>query len=261
MTRHWMLIICAAAFACLGPNTADATHGGDNAANLRTAINLARDGDLQADWNKMLDARDQFVALAADPSVAALAHYYIGYTYWRLSSLAYVAIGLKAQAQLVDRAVNSLETAVKLRPEFPDAHALLATCLGILIGGDRSRVESLAPRMRGAAQAAQPAGATNPRVMLMRAMSMAFAPPEYGGDREKGIELWKQAIAAFEKDRPEALMPDWGHAEALAWMGGFHLMLNQHEEAVPFLERAVGLRPDFWWAGKAALPIARRPVN
>ena len=261
MTRRWILTMCVGALVWLRPGVADATGGGNTTAEMRAAITLARDGDLQADWNKMVDARDRFVALAADPSVAALAHYYIGYTYWRLSSLAYVAIGPRAQAQLAERAVESLETAVKLRPEFPDAHALLAMCLGTLMGTDRTRTEALAPRMRGAAQAAQPGGATNPRVMLMRAMSLVFAPPEYGGDREKGIALWKQAIAAFEKERPEPLMPDWGRVESLAWLGGLHLMLNQPEEAVPFLERAVALRPDFWWAAKAALPIARRPVK
>lgn len=260
MMRRWILTMCVGAVVCLGPGAA-ATRGPDNAAEMRAAIKLARDGDLQADWNKMLEARDRFVALASDTNLAALAHYYIGYTYWRLSSLAYIAVGPKAQAQLAERAVSALETAVKLRPEFPDAHALLSTCIATVMVTDRSRMEALVPRLRSAAQAAQPGGATNPRVMLMRAMSLVFAPPEYGGDREKGIELWKQAIAAFEKDRPGPLMPDWGHAEALAWLGGVHLMLDRPEDAVPFLERAIAVRPDFWWAAKAALPVARRPVR
>jgi tetratricopeptide (TPR) repeat protein len=260
MTKRWMLTLCVGAIACVGPGVADATRG-DKAADMRAAITLARDGDLQADWSKMLDARDRFVALAADTEIAALAHYYIGYTYWRLSSLAYVAVGQQAQVQLAERAVKSLETAVQLRPDFPDAQALLSTCLATLLKPDRSNVDTLLPRIRGAAQAALPAGERNPRVMLLRAMGLIFAPPEYGGNRDKGFELWKQAIAGFEKERPAPLMPDWGHAEALAWLGGVYLRFDQPQDAVPLLERAVALRPDFWWASKAALPVARRPLK
>jgi hypothetical protein len=95
--------------------------------------------------------------------------------------------------------------------------------------------------------------------MLLRAISLTFAPPPYG-NREKGIELWRQAIQAFQTDRPDALMPDWGNVEAIAWLGGTQLAANQHAEAVELLERAVRMRPDFWWADKAALPIARRPI-
>ena len=38
-------------------------------------------------------------------------------------------------------------------------------------------------------------------------MSLTFAPPPFG-DKEKGLEMWRQAISMFEKDRPEPLMPD-----------------------------------------------------
>jgi hypothetical protein len=48
--------------------------------------------------------------------------------------------------------------------------------------------------------------------------------------------------------------------EAIAWLGGTYLALDRPAEAVGWLERAVRMRSDFWWAGKAALPVARRPI-
>jgi tetratricopeptide (TPR) repeat protein len=244
--------------ACVATGSLDAG-GGNTREEFRAAIRRARDGDLQADWNKMIEARDRFAALAANDDISALAHYYMGYTYWRLSSLAFVAIGPAAQGPLARRAVASLETAIDKRPQFPDAHALLAVCLATLVSSDPSLADQLRSRARAAWDGALPAGAANPRVMLLRAMSLTFAPPPYG-DRQKGLALWRQAIELFQTDQPGPLMPDWGHVEAIAWLGGAHLAASQHNEAVVLLERAVRMRPDFWWAAKAALPIARRPI-
>ena len=37
---------------------------------------------------------------------------------------------------------------------------------------------------------------------------------------------------------------------------------GDHYDLPPWvLERAVALRPDFWWAAKVALPVARRPID
>jgi tetratricopeptide (TPR) repeat protein len=219
----------------------------------------ARDGDLQADWVKMLDARERFVVLARNEELAPLAHYYAGYADWRLSSLAYVTLGPIVQARLADRAIASLEAAIAKRPQFPDAQALLATCLATRLYTDPHASETLMPRIRAAWQAAWPAGDRNPRVMLLRAMSRTFAPPPYGNP-EQGVALWRQAIDTFASDRPEPLLPDWGDVEAVAWLGGALLVTDRPEEATVLLERAVKMRPDFWWAGKAALPMARRPI-
>jgi tetratricopeptide (TPR) repeat protein len=253
--RLFVPLVAAAVLVCGGAAASeDKAH-----EEFRAAARQARDGDLQADWEKMLAARDRFAAFADHQELGALAHYYMGYADWRLSSLAFLALGQPGSKRLLDRAVGSLETSIQKRPAFPDAHALLAACLGISLSMDASQQEQVLPRMRAAWQAALPSLESNPRVMLLRAMALAFAPPPYG-DRDKGFELWRRAIAKFETHRPEGLMPDWGDAEAVAWLGGAYLMLDRHHEAVEFLERALRMRPDFWWAGKAALPIARRPI-
>ena len=259
MRRAWIVTI--GMLVCLSAGAAVTPRSYDNASDLRAAVKQARDGDLQADWNKLMDAKDRIATLVNDQQLSALAHYYLGYTYWRLSSLAFIAVGPQAQAQLAEKAVAELEIAIQKRPQFPDAHALLATCLVATINFNMSRIEAIVPRIKSAWQSALPAGGSNPRVLLLRAIATTFAPAEYGGDREKGLEMWKQAIQTFETDRPEPLMPDWGQAEAQAWLGGAYLMIGRPGEAIAPLERAIALRSDFWWASKAALPIARRPID
>lgn len=249
----WLMVT-----ACVAASSAYAA-GVKPRDELKAAMRQARDGDLQADWNKMMDARERFIALTSDEELSALAHYYVGYTNWRLSSLAFVAIGPGGQGPLLEQAVAALESALQKRPQFADAQALLATCLASWAFANPSRRDELIARVYTTWKGL-PADEGNPRVMLLRAMSRTFAPPPYG-DREKGLALWREAIAKFPSDHPEPTMPDWGDVEAVAWLGGFHLFANEPQEAVVLLERAVKMRPDFWWAGKAALPVARRPIG
>jgi tetratricopeptide (TPR) repeat protein len=256
MTGHRATRLIAVAL-CMLASTVDEACATEH-EEFRAAMKLARDGDLQADWNKLADARERFAGFVKDEELSAYAYYYMGYTDWRLSSLAFLALGPSAQGAFLDRAAAALETAVQKRPQFPDAQALLAACLSIRAASDATRRDALAPRIRTAWQAVPP-DSTNPRVMLLNAMGLAFAPPPHG-NREKGLALWRQAIDRFKTDRPEPPLPDWGDVEAVAWLGGFHLMNDHHKEAIEMLERALEMRPDFWWAGKAALPVARRPL-
>ena len=88
-------------------------------------------------------------------------------------------------------------------------------------------------------------------------MTEFFAPPQYGGNRERGLERWKEAIRLFEaeaKSQGSAQAVAWGHAEAWAWLGGAYLMIGRPDDARAALEQAIRLRPDFWWAAQIALP-------
>jgi tetratricopeptide (TPR) repeat protein len=231
---------------------------------LYAALRAARDADLRADWDGMLDARARVAAWDGAADAPALVSYHLAYIDWRMSSLAFLVIGPPGMTPLLDRAVTSLRGAVAADPAFSEAQALLATCAGILANSDRSRLEELIPVMKAAWAAALEHGRENPRVQLLRAMTEVFVPRQYGGDPEKGFDRWKQAIALFEQeDRGAAkhAAPTWGHAEAWAWLGAAHLASGRHRDAQPALENAVRLRPDFWWAAKAALPLARRPAT
>ena len=202
--------------------------------------------------------------MGATADLPGMADYYLGYIDWRMSSLAYLVTGPPGMIPLLDRAIQHLRSSVAAKPTFAEAHALLATCAGVLGGSDRSRLEELVPILKTEWPPALEHGARNPRVQLLRAMTEVFAPPQYGGDRARGLERWKEAIRLFEQEQQETTSSApaaWGHAEAWAWLGGAYLMTGRPDEARTALEEAVRLRPDFWWAARAALPQARRPVT
>lgn len=224
---------------------------------LRTAAHQARDADLQADWARLLDVRDRVARLTTDETAAPLVHYYLGYIDWRLSSLAWMAAGPRGVIALMDSASHELSKA----GDTADAHALHASVLGMLIAGDPKRAPELSPKWKAEWEAALKLGADNPRVILLNAMKTFFAPPQYGGDKERGLELWREAIAKFERaPAAGAGWPDWGHAEAWGWLGGAHLSMGDRAKARDAFQRALKLRPDFWWVERIALPQAKRPA-
>jgi tetratricopeptide (TPR) repeat protein len=261
--RTWLRVVALTSIVLLIAIPASTQSRGSH-DELDAALRAARDADLKADWAGLLDARARVAAWDGAADGPALRPYLLAYIDWRLSSLAYLVLGPPGMAPLLERAVDHLRTAVERKPTFAEAQALLATCAGMLANIDRSRLDSLIPLMKAAWAAALEHGETNPRVQLLRAMSEVFVPPAYGGNPDKGLARWKQAIVMFEQEDAGAKPgagPTWGHAEAWAWLGGAHLASGRHADAQSALEHAVRLRPDFWWAANAALPQARRPAT
>lgn len=61
----------------------------------------------------------------------------------------------------------------------------------------------------------------NPRVALIKAEDTYFTPEQYGGSKEKGLELFKAALVKFNAFKPKtALDPNWGKAEAEYFLSG-----------------------------------------
>lgn len=55
----------------------------------------------------------------------------------------------------------------------------------------------------------------NPRILLIKAEDVYFTPEQYGGSKEKGMELFKQALEKFNSYQPKTdLDPNWGKSEA-----------------------------------------------
>ena len=68
------------------------------------------------------------------------------------------------------------------------------------------------------------------------------------------IALAMFGLSALLRAAPAALL-------ALKWLGGAYLVKDESELAIKAFERAVELRPDFWWVARMALPQARRPLD
>ena len=117
-------------------------------------------------------------------------------------------------------------------------HTMLATIVMLLPIAGSAQLSAPVSGPRAVSLAALEHGAVNPRVQLRRAMTEVFARSQYGGNRERGLERWQDAIRGSP----------WGHAEAWAWLGGAYWLIGRYDDAREALERAVRLKPDSWWA-------------
>ena len=55
----------------------------------------------------------------------------------------------------------------------------------------------------------------NPRITLLEAEDLYFTPEQFGGSKEKGIELFKKALEQFKTYKLKGnLDPNWGQGEA-----------------------------------------------
>ena len=75
--------------------------------------------------------------------------------------------------------------------------------------------------------------------------------------KDAALASWREAAESFPK-KPSANEPEWGRAEAWAWLGGTLLVDGKPAAAKDALEHAVADRKDFWWARDIALPQAAR---
>jgi tetratricopeptide (TPR) repeat protein len=88
----------------------------------------------------------------------------------------------------------------------------------------------------------------NPRVQLLAAIE---ATKQAGNAQERsaaGRELVAVTTLFDTLPPPDGGMPDWGYADALAWLGQTYLGLGDKVGARNALERALVLAPDFVWA-------------
>jgi tetratricopeptide (TPR) repeat protein len=124
--------------------------------------------------------------------------------------------------------------------------AIQAACISLEAEMSRLPVPALADnRARNKASALAPG---NPRVRLLAAIQSA-KDADTAQERNAASRSLIEVSTMFDTAPPAANgMPDWGHAEALAWLGQSYLQLGDNVAARDALERALVLAPDFAWA-------------
>ncbi|MGH7490865.1 MAG: tetratricopeptide repeat protein [bacterium] len=211
----------------------------------------------QEDANELFNARAHFERLLSDKSREALVHYYIAYCDYR-----YVTAYARRQnqpAETIDKyleeAIAHLEKAVESNAKSAEAHALLASCYGQKIGGNPMLGMTLGPKSSAEIGTALRLEPENPRVVMLDAISKYYTPAMFGGDRDLALAGFKRSAEIFEKkNSTDPLQPDWGHAEAYAWVGMAYLDKGDKASARTALDRALAIEPDFGWVKHALYP-------
>jgi tetratricopeptide (TPR) repeat protein len=141
--------------------------------------------------------------------------------------------------------VNAKERA-RLDTLYAELWAIQAACISLDAEISYLPVPALSDnRARQKAAALAPG---NPRVQLLAAIE---ASKQADNSQEHGAAIHDLVAVTTLFDTlppPEGGMPDWGYAEALAWLGQSYLLLGDRIGARNALERALVLAPDFVWA-------------
>ena len=217
----------------------------------------ARTADLRGDWDGLMRSHDAIAAVPAPSTGAAWIDYYLGYIDWRQASLAYMAEGVAGTVAMLRHAAEHLLRALEQVPGFTEARLLLVLVDGATMNSDPSRVAELAPRLRANSQTVMSEAPDNPRAKFLRAFMGFYTPGRTRAEKDAALASWREAAESFPK-KPSANEPEWGRAEAWAWLGGTLLVDGKPAAAKDALEHAVADRKDFWWARDIALPQAAR---
>lgn len=234
------------------------------AAELLAARERAYAANFRNDQAGLRDSIQVFTRLASDDTVAPFAHYYAGWTRWCLAASQYAGGDVKGAIESGDASAVDMRGALALRSDLSDFHTGLANALIVVGSLDPSRFPALLNEVAGARRRALELGPANPRALLMDAGIIFNTPPQRGGDQQKGIDRWLEAIRLFEEERrsPPAnpLMPDWGLPLAYGWLSQVYLNATppRVDEARKAAETALALRPDFWFVREQILPKVRR---
>jgi tetratricopeptide (TPR) repeat protein len=244
---------------------------GADAPSARSLTAELREANYNADAAAAQRLRDRFRELATHPAGAdrALAYYQAGTASGLLA--AFVAPGSVANAagdppamlRHMQEAAEDLERAVAVAPDFADAHVALANNYGIRIGLEPDRAADLAARSKAARERALTLGPRNPRVVIGHAGLLFWAPPQAGGNRERGMARYREALELFAAEPvAERELHAWGEPDAWAFLAFAELARERPDltAARAAIERALALRPDFAWARGVVLPQVERAM-
>lgn len=214
------------------------------------------------EWNEqgMLDARRSFEELLPRSEERRwLVHYYIAYADFRLTTYYRAQDQRDLQLKYLGDGLEHLYACLNLKEDFADGHALLA-----LLAGQKARVEPSQMASQGlealaAISKARELGKENPRVAMISGIMYTFTPERFGGDRTKAMEEIKRSVSLFETLKPDdARLPDWGHSEALAWLGRLHMEAGELELANQSLEESLKVNPHNRAARRVKLQLEER---
>lgn len=196
---------------------------------------------------------DRFSDFPDDHQLAPFARYYSGLAHYRIYTM-FDELGEDRKEMHLDEAQKMLENAIELQPEFPDAHALLASVYGMKATGIFSGMR-YGPKSESAMEKAVEQGPNNPRVRMLNGIGLLNKPSMWGGSVTGAIDELNAASDLFETTQPdEEFMPDWGHAECYAWLGQAYENNDQPEMAMEAYKQALEIDPNYGWVKYNLLP-------
>ena len=219
---------------------------------LTQGISQLTDGATRGHAPTVQQARALFERASASDARPALSHYYTALASYRLIDL---VDDEDRSDDYMDDAQTHLEAALDHRSGWAEANALLSLVYGRKAAGGMISGMRYGPKASNAIDRAQDAAPNNPRVLLAQGISLYNTPSMWGGDTEEAITRLQEATTRFANTSPtDPLQPNWGHADAYAWLGIAHANEDRPREARTAFENALDVRPGYGWVEHVLMP-------
>lgn len=213
----------------------------------------------KSDSAGLVQARQRFARLlqnehvARTDSLAAWVHYFIGFADWQM---AFVTFGnTEGAKKTATEAVTHLQTATKLKADLVDAYVVLRRCYfwqylldpKMGVAGWRESAAML--------QKAKEFAPESPQVMFEEAIDWFYKPPAAGGDQQKGLARFQDAVQRFVQIPKRNAYENWWYATTYMYFGQAWLGVEKPEEAERAFKKALALQPDYAMVKNAMLPM------
>jgi tetratricopeptide (TPR) repeat protein len=250
MIRILVIAMLAAAHAAAADPVADRL--------IRSGITSFREAYRMWDAAGFQEAARQFEQAAKQNASDSRTHYWRGTAWFHrmLQLRSQQAPDERAAGDAMERAIASLESAVKLNPRDAESHAMLGTLYGMKIHGGMLRAIRFGPRVQEHQKQALAHGAKNPRVKYLLGAAR-FHTAKNPADHRKALATLLEAEKLFagEAAAPpkSANSPRWGRSSCLTFIGRCHLRLGERKQAAAYFRRALAAHPNDH--------VARRELN
>jgi len=200
---------------------------------------------------------------------AVTRHYFVALTQYRLAQVLIATQKSKAK-DAIDTCGDEIDDGVDALPKVPlgldetdenrkkraEAYALATACT--LAGREMSSIPFAGGRIGSRIEEAVKLEPKNPRVRLVEALAMFDRAGKNADEKAAAMKNLRAVTVMFEQARAGASStPEWGAAEAYAFLG--RALLDQHDVvgAREALERSLLIAPDYAFARKQMAQITR----
>jgi tetratricopeptide (TPR) repeat protein len=192
-------------------------------------------------------ARDRFInCLMKAKTENAYILYHIALADYRLVTFYLSSKGNEDAEKSLQEAQKYLEKAMAVDPSFGEAFALYAFLLGFEIGLHPEKTITLGMASFDYSARALEKDPENPRIHLLKGISLFYTPEAYGGGVDNAIDSLRRAAILFEKEIvSDPFKPSWGKEEAYAYLGISYKQKKDFEKAKELLQKALEINPEF----------------
>lgn len=166
--------------------------------------------------NEFVALSNDFVRIGDKEKTQWLPYYYASLTQIMKGRSLMMSGKLDALDAIAAEAQKFLDKSSELNPENAENYILQKMIHGLKMMVDpMSRFMTEGASAQTALAKAEQLDPQNPRISILKAEDLYYTPAQFGGSKEKGLELFQKALDQFNTYKTKSnIDPNWGKSEA-----------------------------------------------